>query len=325
MRVKRFNRSTDKDLWNNFINQGKNSTFLFNRDFMDYHSDRFDDYSMVVLDDDGKAICVVPANITRLNQVVSHQGLTYGGFVFNSEVKLLVVLSVMYNVLKFLSGENIEAITLKQFPSFYNPFHTEELEYALFLLNAKLYRRDVAFVIDQTSRIPYSGNIRREGSKAEKQGAVVKEDNYMNDFWNELLIPGLLEKHAVRPVHSIEEISQLKASFPENIKQYNVYLDGQIVAGTTLFITSTVVHCQYISSNEIGRKSGALNHLFKQLVDVTYRSYRYFDFGIVNESEGKEINKGMLFWKESFGGRAQKHDFYEIATTSYSVLEKYIN
>ena len=33
-----------KDDWNNFVDSAKNSTFLFNRDFMDYHSDRFEDF-----------------------------------------------------------------------------------------------------------------------------------------------------------------------------------------------------------------------------------------------------------------------------------------
>ena len=30
-----------KTNWNVFIENAKNSTFLFNRDYMDYHSDRF--------------------------------------------------------------------------------------------------------------------------------------------------------------------------------------------------------------------------------------------------------------------------------------------
>ncbi|MFI0492336.1 MAG: GNAT family N-acetyltransferase, partial [Flavobacterium sp.] len=42
--VKRYQESDYKN-WNAFIGKAKNATFLFHRDFMDYHKDRFQDYS----------------------------------------------------------------------------------------------------------------------------------------------------------------------------------------------------------------------------------------------------------------------------------------
>ena len=33
--------------WNKFIAKSKNGTFLFDRNYMDYHSDRFHDYSLL--------------------------------------------------------------------------------------------------------------------------------------------------------------------------------------------------------------------------------------------------------------------------------------
>jgi hypothetical protein len=266
---------------------------------------------------------VLPANI-KDKELFSHQGLTYGGFVFQNDVKLLTVIKVVEAALAYLNNNGISSLFLKNFPSFFNISSTDELEYVWFLLDAKLYRRDVALVVDLENRISYSGNIRREGNKAQAQGAVIKEDDALTDFWNDVLVPELYSKHGVKPVHTLEEIQLLKNRFPESIKQYNVYLDNSIVAGTTIFLNSKVAHCQYISSNEIGRKSGALNFLFKHLVDQVFQSYKYFDFGIVNENSGRTINGGMLFWKESFGGRSLKQDFYEVNTSSYTILHKYL-
>jgi hypothetical protein len=42
--VKQYQES-DYECWNTFVNQAKNATFLFHRDFMEYHKDRFEDYS----------------------------------------------------------------------------------------------------------------------------------------------------------------------------------------------------------------------------------------------------------------------------------------
>jgi hypothetical protein len=44
--------SEDFALWNAFISTAKNATFLFHRDFMEYHSDRFEDYSLLVFEGD---------------------------------------------------------------------------------------------------------------------------------------------------------------------------------------------------------------------------------------------------------------------------------
>ena len=35
--------------WDNFVASAKNSTFLHMRPYMDYHSDRFNDYSLVAM------------------------------------------------------------------------------------------------------------------------------------------------------------------------------------------------------------------------------------------------------------------------------------
>ena len=35
------------DEWNTFVAASKNGTFLFNRCYMDYHSDRFKDHSLM--------------------------------------------------------------------------------------------------------------------------------------------------------------------------------------------------------------------------------------------------------------------------------------
>ena len=40
-----------KELWDQFIRQSKNGTFLFLRDYMDYHTERFTDHSLLFFKD----------------------------------------------------------------------------------------------------------------------------------------------------------------------------------------------------------------------------------------------------------------------------------
>ena len=46
----------------------------------------------------------------------------------------------------------------------------------------------------------------------------------------------------------------------------------------------------------------------------------FFDFGTSNESNGKKINSGLLYWKEGYGARTHTQDFYEILTSNFNKL-----
>lgn len=316
--VKKYTEN-DFTIWNDFIAQSKNATFLFHRDFMEYHKDRFQDYSLIVLDGE-KWAAVLPSNSVG-NEIFSHQGLTYGGLVYNEKVKLAAVLEIFKVVLSFLNENNMQKLQLKLIPSIYHQKPAEELNYVLFLLQAQLIRRDTLAVIDLSNSYSLS-KLRKRGVKnGINNRLIIKEVDDFTDFWNEILIPNLAQKHQARPVHSLEEITRLKAVFPEKIRQFNVYENDIIVAGTTIFETSTVAHSQYISGKEDKNELGGLDLLFYHLISEVFKNKRYFDFGISNENQGRNLNDGLSYWKESFGANTIVHDFYEVETLNYNVLD----
>ena len=308
-------------IWNEFNSNAKNGSFLFMREFMDYHNDRFKDNSLMVWENNS-LLALLPANI-KGNILYSHQGLTYGGLVVKKDIKLTAYLKCFYSILKECHTQNIQFIDIKPIPKFLTNYATDEEEYAAFLGEAELVRRDTAMVITYQNQLKISGNIRREAAKAEKEGATLVFDDKFENFWNDILIPNLKQKHGVNPVHNILEITALKHSFPNNIIQVNAYKEQQLVAGTTLFLNGSAVHCQYISSSDVGRKAGVLNFLFQNVIESFKESRKFFDFGIVNEDEGKTINTGMLFWKEGLGGRTHSHNFYRFSTSNYILLQKF--
>lgn len=310
------------DQWNDFIGQAKNATFLFHRDFMEYHKDRFTDFSLIVLDGE-KWVAVLPANVID-DQVFSHQGLTYGGLVYNEKVKLASIIAIFKAILSFLNAISIRKLQLKLIPSIYHQKPAEELNYALFLAKAQLTRRDTMAVIDLSKKIMIARG-RNEGIvKGQKNKLKIKEVDDFESFWNEILIPNLDKKHQAKPVHSLEEMVKLKKLFPENIRQFNVYENENIIAGTTIFETSTVAHCQYISGNENKNALGSLDLLHYHLLTAVYKTKLFYDFGTSNISQGKKLNNGLSYWKESFGASTIVHDFYEVKTANHSLLESVI-
>lgn len=307
-------------LWNEFVSKAKNATFLFHRDFIEYHQDRFEDFSLLVFEKD-KLVSILPAN--RIEEAVfSHQGLTYGGFIFDDKIVLSETIEVVKKTLSFLNENGIVTLNLKLIPSIYHKLPSNEIDYILFLIEAKLYRRDSIAIVDLEHKLPIS-RIRKRGiEKGIKNELVVKDANSFEEFWNEILIPNLQSKYKANPVHSLEEITYLKSTFPGLIKQYNVYQKTKIVAGITVFEKDNVVHPQYVSGNEeINNELGSLDFLYNHLMSKVYPNKKYFDFGPSSENQGKNLNESLHYFKESFGARTINQDFYEVKTANFSLLE----
>jgi hypothetical protein len=263
---------------------------------------------------------VLPANVVG-KEVFSHQGLTYGGLVYNEKLKLASVIEVFKSILSFLNNNKIEILQLKLIPSIYHQKPAEELNYALFLSDAQLIRRDSMAVIDLSQENKLSKLRKRSIQKGISNDFIIKEVDDFEDFWNEILIPNLAQKHQAQPVHSLGEITKLKALFPENIRQFNVYQNDIIVAGTTIFESSNVVHSQYISGKEDKNELGGIDYLFYQLILETFKDKRFFDFGISNENQGRKLNNGLSYWKESFGASTIVHDFYQVESANFNLLD----
>lgn len=316
--VRRY-QEKDCENWNAFIGQAKNATFLFHRDFMEYHKDRFEDYSLIVLNGE-KWVAVLPANVVG-NEVFSHQGLTYGGLVYSEKLKLAAILEIFKTVLAFLNGNNIQKLQLKLIPAIYHQKPAEELHYALFLAEAQLIRRDSLAVVDLSRKISLAAGRKEGVAKGKKNKLEIKEVDDFESFWNDALIPNLAQKHQVKPVHGLQEITKLKALFPENIRQFNVYENGIIVAGTTIFETEKVAHCQYISGKDDKNVLGGLDLLFHHLITEVFKNKLFFDFGTSNENQGRKLNNGLSYWKESFGASAIVQDFYKMETANFNLLD----
>ena len=286
---------------------------------MEYHQDRFDDYSLLVYKKD-KLVGLLPANI-KGNVVYSHQGLTYGGLILFKQASFEEAFGAFKVVLQFLHDNEVETLELKIIPSIYNKLPSDEVNYLMFQVKGNVTIKDVLSVIDQGNKLPIVSSNRKRGiKKAESKNLVVKEVNDFDAFWNEILIPNLQHTHKVSPVHTLEEITLLKSRFPQNIRQFNVYHNDVIVGGTTIFETERVAHAQYISANQSRQELGTLDMLFNVLVNDVFKDKSYFDFGISSENQGQQINQGLLSWKESFGSRSVVQEFYSVSTKNVNLL-----
>lgn len=286
---------------------------------MDYHSDRFKDFSVMIYKDE-ELYAVLPANVVG-DRVISHQGLTYGSFVLQDKAKLFHAFDAFKAMLAFYEVEGIKELEIKVIPTFYNKMPADELDYFLYKANAQLLKKDVLMIVDYAHKLPFQKN-RREGiNKALRAGLELKVDINFKDFWNNVLIPNLKNKHGINPVHSLEEIELLASRFPNNIKQVNIYKGETVVAGTTVFLTETTVHPQYVSGNADKNAFGSLDLAYDYIINKMCNNKRYFDFNISSEDNGSKINDGLIFWKESCGARSYTANTFLVETANHKTLE----
>lgn len=296
--------------WDNFVKSSKNGHFFFYRDYMEYHSDRFQDFSLIIYNDKGNIMALLPASIDG-DTVISHGGLTFGGFVSDSKMTAAKMLDVFANVKQFLKNAGVRMFIYKCMPAIYNKYPSDEDLYALFRNNAELYRRDVSFSIYQPDRLGYQEQRKRAVKKGYRHQYILHESSKYEEYIA-LLDKILMRYHGTHPVHNVNELRLLAEKFPYNIKLYTAEKKGRIEAGTVLFLQSGVVHTQYLANSDEGRKNGALDCLLDWLITDVYKDKNWFDFGISCEQEGRYLNEGLAAQKEGFGARAVVHDFYRI-------------
>ncbi|HOF93007.1 MAG TPA: GNAT family N-acetyltransferase, partial [Bacteroidales bacterium] len=107
-----------KSCWDTFVAQSRNATFLFFRDYMDYHADRFHDHSLMFYNKD-RLLGLLPGNVEG-DVYYSHQGLTYGGFLLSFITTAEQVIEMLDRTTTYLKDQGIKSMIYKSIPWFYH-------------------------------------------------------------------------------------------------------------------------------------------------------------------------------------------------------------
>ena len=212
--IKKYN-DADKEAWNAYVEHARNATFLFNRNYMDYHSDRFKDYSLMFYKN-GKLHSLLPAH-EREDIFCSHFGLTYGGLIMNKDVTAADVVQLFKELNEYLRQQGFKKVLYKPVPWVYHQMPSEEDLYAIYwVCKARIVKRDIGSVLFLQEKPRWRRLRRRSLKKAQEAGIIVKKENNFEDFWK-VLDANLEERYQVHPVHTLQEIELLHSRFPDNI------------------------------------------------------------------------------------------------------------
>ncbi|MGC4041425.1 MAG: GNAT family N-acetyltransferase [Flavobacterium sp.] len=274
---------------------------------MEYHSDRFEDFSIMVYRK-GKLEAVIPGN-SRSSVFYTHQGLTYGGLVISSKITAIDVLAIFEELNSFLKANAISEVIYKALPIIYHKQPMQEDIYALYRLKAEKISCTLSSTIFNSNKIPFTESRKSGLRKAKNAGIIIEESTDFKSFWK-ILDDNLTQNHGTKPVHALGEILKLKDLFPDNIRLFSAAANGEMMAGTLLFLMDNLIHVQYISANENGKLSGAIDLLFDEIINNLFSHIEVIDFGHSNEDSGNYLNERLIFQKEGFGGRGVVYEIF---------------
>ncbi|MBN3753907.1 GNAT family N-acetyltransferase [Paraburkholderia sp. Tr-20389] len=301
------------EAWDAFCENAVNGTFLHTRRFLAYHGDRFRDVSALLMQD-GAIVGVFPAAEAPADpsMVVSHPGITYGGIVHTGALCGGRTIEAFERLREHYRADGYRRLRYKAVPHLYQVRPSQDDLYALFRIAAVRSRCDLSCTIDLNDRARPSERRRRGLKKAQKSVTVVSGAGQVRSLW-QVLADNLTRKHDAAPVHSIDEMEQLIALFPDFIDLFCARIDGRVEAGVVVFKTRTAWHAQYIAASEAAYAVSALDAVFDRVIaDATAAGVRYFDFGTSNEREGTVLNEGLYQYKHEYGGGGVVHEFYDI-------------
>ena len=317
MNIRRYTHH-DQEAWDTLVRNARNATFLLFRKYMDYHSERFADHSLLFYDSKDNLVVALPANEiyndNAVRMLVSHQGLTYGGLIMHTRLHAEAVEEIFALIISYMQQNGFAALRYKPLPHIYHAHPSEEDEYWLWRNGAQLSAVSLSTTVCLRHACIASKRKQTYCNKLAAQGYTVSYTTPLARFWP-LLETNLMSSHGVRPVHTLAEMELLQSRFPDSIVCATVLSpDGTVVAGTVLYITPHVVHTQYISASEEGKQTNAMDFLMLSLIRrfASEGQHDYLDFGISTEHGGTVLNSSLCMQKEGYGGRSTLYKEYVI-------------
>ena len=303
-------------MWDAFIEQSCNGTFLLRRSYMDYHADRFQDNSYFLFKGD-KPMAVFVAGTNRASAaphtLIAHPGLTYGGLVSAQPLRYSEVEECYATLFAAMRSEGYVKLVVKPVGRIFCQQYTEAELFYFHRASFRLLNQEMNQVIDLTRPLRLNKGRKDNARKSRLAGVQVELSEDYAGFWP-VLTENLARTHDVRPPHTAAEMHLLQHRNPGQVRLYvaRYPAGGAVVAGVVLFLDPAhgFAHTQYISGNEAGKQVGTVDYLLTHvLAEVQQCAILRFSFGI--SSVRGEVNYGLMSQKDGFGATIELLSSYE--------------
>ena len=289
------------------------------RKFLNYHpKDRFQDHS-ILIEKKQNLFSVLPAAelIVDGNRIlVSHPGSTVGSFVVPENLSIADAMSMSEALVTYVKENKFSGIRITLPPTLYQRRLSNYMDFSFFKQGFTYSKRDVTsilFLEDSLDKnlAKFKSSHLRAVRNAQEKGVNVRQSNDFDSFYH-ILEQNLKIRHGVSPTHTLAELKNIHALFPDRVNLFAAFVKDVMVAGVVNFVVNDhVVLAFYISHDEAYQEFRAVNLLFYSIFDwAIQQGFRIYDFGTFTVNE--EPNMGLGRFKENFGASGIFRDTIEL-------------
>lgn len=302
-----------KEKWDHFVeHRALNSTFLHSRRFYDHNPlNSLDDASLMFFENN-RMIAVFPAVLHQVNGIVvlhSHLRATYGGFLLSRQVGVEKAIRIVGQTIAFAREKGARQIIVRNPFRIYHTRLCDETDYAMWYHGFSIKSREIETAVQLTGDMRSIRSQYHKGTKyslgKSRNNVTVRLSDDFRGFWT-LLENCLLERHGIRPVHDYEAICRLREKVgADKVMLFSAFYKDRLIGGNVVFnFRNVVLHGQYNASDHEFQHLGPLHAVVDYILEWSLsRGFKYFNMGTSNLCNGTQINPGLFYYKEGFGGR----------------------
>lgn len=314
-RFELYENSKEKE-WDCFIDEKSvNGTFLQSRRFFNYHPEgRFKDASLIIYNEKNNIAALCPAcEVVQEGKRVfySHKGSTFGGIIIDKKHYNAKHVVVLVNELKdYLKEQGYQEAYLKMTSDVFALRESDLFQYAFQHAGYKEYKELSTYVDYSHYKEEILSNFAQgkrtnvhNCEKADLKVEALETEEQVKEFY--AILCENLAKYDTKPVHTIEELLELKNERLKNeCEFFGVYKEGEMIAGSMMFYFKKAgcAHTQYLAAKQAYNKLSPMTYMYySMIVEMKKRGYQKISWGTATEELGEILNMGLITSKEDFG------------------------
>ncbi|MFH0922227.1 MAG: GNAT family N-acetyltransferase [Fibrobacterota bacterium] len=308
------------ELWESIVENSNNGTLYHTQKFLGYHPEgRFENFHHLI-SLNGKISCVIPGCITQSEAgktFVSYAGTSFGGFVVPEDFGLSDTDAVVCTFLDYLKEHKFKRVEITLPPLFFGRRQNHHMDFILSREGFGFKKREITSVItlnypDGDVLSTFDAACRRAIKKAVTAGVTVRNDDSDEAYrtYYHILEKNLGLRHNVKPVHTVEEMLDIKRRFPDRVFLFGAYFKGKMIAGIWLLKANRDASVAFYISHRMDYQEVRPTNLlyYETLRTVLGWNQKYYDLGLFTVNMAP--NYGLGRFKESFAAQGIFRDYF---------------
>lgn len=318
VRVVEYVEETHKALWDAFVLRSMNGTAFHLQQFLAYHpAGKFDFHHLLFFDRD-RLVAVLPGGFSKDHKnFESPMGASYGSFVVE-DIDAATALAIVWAFEDHIEALGVQEVFLTSAPVLYQPVLSQNLDFALLYCGYAYQRHYISHI----TQLPENSDpaeafdpiakryIRR--AKTHYPGVTIEEvtpanfESALEEFYP--IIVSNKARRDAKPTHSLDDLKKLNALLPELIKLWLLRLDGELIAGSLIFLPNKRVPLSFYPMMRYEFSDVRPIYLLSEVMMrwAQTNGYRYFDLGVSQDTSDENPMTPalpLIDFKEKFNSR----------------------